>query len=86
MAALTNRQFAGLLKRAARLAAEKAAVQQELSEAFRARYGVTYSDVDADWIIDELDYGGGETITVARSDEEMTICGYPPLDTGKSED
>lgn len=71
---LTN----ALLRRAARSAARQMAIQQELTEAFRARYGTTYSDVDADAIIDVLDFGGGD-LTVAECDAIMAECGAPRL-------
>lgn len=73
MANLTNR----LLKRAARLAFEHSAVQSDLTRAFNARYGCTYSDVDCDEIIDILDYHGG-AITVEQCDDAMERCGFPP--------
>lgn len=72
---LTNR----LLSKAAKLAEEKAVVQQELTSAFRNRYGVTYSDADADELIDTLDYHGG-AVDVAECDRIMTAAGFPPLE------
>ena len=72
MAKLTNR----LLKRACRIAVEASKVQAELTEAFNERYGCTYSDVDADHLIDALDYGGA---TVTVEDCDMTYSGHPPL-------
>ncbi len=54
MTRLTNR----LLKKAGRIASEANAMQQVLTELFNKRYGCTYSDIDADSIIDVLDYGG----------------------------
>lgn len=71
---LTNR----MLTKAGRLAEEMQGVQQSLTEAFRHRYGVTYSDVDADEIIDVLDYQGGK-LTVEDCDRIMTAAGYPPV-------
>jgi len=69
-----------LLNKAGRLAKEMASVQNELTDAFCARYGTTYSDVDADSIIDVLDYSGGH-ITLAECDNIMTECGFPPITT-----
>lgn len=70
---LTNR----LLKKAARLSAEFQEIQSQLTDAFNERYGVTYSDVDADAIIDTLDYGGGD-LTVEECDNIMAATGNPP--------
>lgn len=53
-------------------------MQAELTEAFEERYGCTYSDADADAIIDVLDYGGGERITLADCDREMSVRGHDP--------
>jgi hypothetical protein len=72
-----NRAFAGLLRRATRMAAAAQDIQQELTAAFTERYGATYSDVDADQLIDVLDYGGGIAPTVAEVDEIMAAAGYP---------
>jgi len=74
MPKLTNR----LLKRACRIAVEASKVQGELTEAFNERYGCTYSDVDADPLIDSLDYGGS-VVTVDDCDQIMTDAGCPPL-------
>ncbi|MBS3648798.1 hypothetical protein KEU06_09290 [Pseudaminobacter sp. 19-2017] len=73
MSKLTQR----LLNRAADLAELQSKVQSDLTEAFRERYGTTYSDVNADEIIDVLDYHGGH-ITLSDVDEIMTKAGYPP--------
>lgn len=70
---LTNR----LLKKAARISAEYQDIQNQLTDAFNERYGVTYSDVDADGIIDVLDYGGGD-LTVEDCDAIMAATGNPP--------
>ena len=74
---MNNRDFAGLLRRAQRIAKEASAVQAELTDAFEARYGVTYSEVNEDWIIDSLDYGGGATLTVGTVDKLMAENGHP---------
>lgn len=71
---LTN----ALLRKAAKAAERHSAVQAELSEAFSARYGCTYSDADADPIIDVLDYQGGE-LTVEQCDAIMADHGAPKL-------
>lgn len=73
MTKLTQR----LLNHAASLAEKQAWAQSKLTEAFQARYGVTYSDVDADEIIDILDYNGGH-ITLDECDRIMSEKGYPP--------
>lgn len=75
---MDNRKFAGLLRRAARLAIEGQAVRAELTKAFTDRYGCTYSDVDCDSIIDVLDINGGK-LSVAEADELMADRGAPLL-------
>lgn len=62
-------------------AAAQMKVQQELTKFFEARYGATYSDVDADLLIDLFDYQGGsskEVPTLAEVDAIMTNAGCPP--------
>lgn len=68
-----------LLRKATRVAADSAAVQRQLTEAFQERYGVTYSDVDADPIIDALDYGTGRLSSLAECDRIMAEHGAPRL-------
>ena len=74
MPKLTN----ALLKRAAAAASRQADLNRQLTEAFEERYGKTYSEVDADSIIDALDYGHGP-ITLAECDQHMAIAGAPAL-------
>lgn len=78
MAKLTQR----LLNRAGLIARQAAKVQSELTDAFNDRYGTTYSDVDADEIIDVLDYIGGG-ISLAECDRIMTEAGFPPKPKGR---
>jgi len=66
---------ADLLRRATRIAEQASEVQAKLTEAFRGRYGITYSDVDCDPLIDILDYGGGTPPTIAQCDQWMANCG-----------
>lgn len=66
-----------LLNRAAQLAAKKSRIQRQLTEAFVERYGVTYSEIDNDSLIDTLDYHGG-VISLAECDRLMTEAGHPP--------
>lgn len=75
MAKLTNR----MLAKANRIAGEAHEMAGILTEAFVERYGVTYSDVDADSIIDALDYGNATGVTLEECDDIMTECGYPPI-------
>jgi len=70
---MTNSRFQKLLDQASK-AAEK---HKELSDKVNAecirRFGVSYSDVDADGIIDVIDIYGG-TITVEDFVSEMKEC------------
>lgn len=75
---MTDKEFQSLLNRGAKIAAKAYEVHQELTKAFEDRYGTTYSDVDADEIIDILDYQGGK-ITVKEVDEIMANTGNPKL-------
>lgn len=68
-----------LLDRAVIAASAAHSVQRLLTEAFEERYGVTYSDVDCDPIIDCLDYGSGNALTIKDCDRLMAECGVYPL-------
>lgn len=52
----------------------------EIAEKFKTRYGVVYSDIPAaDDLVEILEYGGNETITLKLADEIMLEAGYPVL-------
>ena len=70
-----------LLRDAAKTARDQMLIQGKLSEAFESRYGLTYSDVDADEIIDILDYGAGGKLTIADCDRIMGDLGHPPRES-----
>ena len=67
-----------LLRRAAAHSAKGMQIQLELTEAFTARYGITYSDAECEGLIDVLDFGGG-TVDLATADAMMLQSGYPTL-------
>lgn len=73
MVKLTN----ALLLQAHRAAIRHGAMNAQLTKAFNARYGCTYSDVDCDTLIDSLDYGNGPLVTVADCDRDMANAGRP---------
>lgn len=73
-----------LLSEASRIAREAADMSGVLTEAFVERYGVEYSEINCDWLIDDLDYGlGNGHLTLKQADDEMTAAGHPPLRAGK---
>ncbi|MCH8103752.1 MAG: hypothetical protein IIB28_11430 [Chloroflexi bacterium] len=71
-----DRQFQQVLDAASRAAAENSRQAARGTDAFMERYGVTHSDVDADHIIEALDYQGRK-ITAAECDREMASAGHP---------
>lgn len=68
---MRDRDFIYLINRAVIIASKHALVQAELTKAFEDRYGCTYSDVDADQLIDLFDYQGGPAPTLVEVDEIM---------------
>ena len=66
-----------MLTRATKLAAKSMEMQSALTDAFNERYGATYSDVDCDFLIEALDYGGGVGLTLEEVDRRMAECGHP---------
>lgn len=73
---MSEDEFQRLLNRTARAAWRHRELTQQCGDAFLARYGAHYSDVDADGVIDVLNQLGGN-ITVAECDDEMERCGHP---------
>jgi len=73
-----------LLRRAARMARQASETQRQLTKAFMGRYGVTYSEVDCDALIDTLDYGQGVVPTLSDCDRYMENSGVKPLSARKA--
>lgn len=77
-----TRLTADLMRKAARIASEHQEMMSKLTDAFNDRYGVTYSDVDCDALIDTFDYGqagNDDNLTLADADRYMAQCGVKPL-------
>lgn len=67
------------LNAAVRFARKHNEINREINRLFEKRYGVSYSDIDEDWLIDSLDYGTGAFVSLKQCDELMTKNGHPPL-------
>lgn len=74
-----RRLTSDLLRRAHLAAVRHSELADQITEAFRARYGRTHSDVDCDDLIDALDYGQGSCPTLADADAMMEARGVVPL-------
>ena len=75
---MTDKQFQRLLDLTAKSARCHFNRCLDMNTVFIQRYGQTYSEVDADGIIDVLNYHGGH-ITVEECDQEMSDCGWPRI-------
>ncbi len=80
MANLTNSAFTLLLTQAAKAANKHMRLKSDVSDECIARYGTSYSDVDADSIIDVLDYIGSDSYTEKEFDEAMILSDCERLD------
>ncbi|TFZ81299.1 hypothetical protein [Candidatus Macondimonas diazotrophica] len=76
---MTDGQFQKLINKALKISDACRVIQAELSRAFEERYGATYSDIDADELIDAFDYLGLDNLSVAQVDEIMRKNGSPRL-------
>ena len=75
----SNTDFQRKLTQTSNAAEKHHRLLMEVGEMFKERYGVHYSDVDGDLMIDCLDHNGG-TITVEMCDKAMVELGYPKLE------
>jgi len=84
---IDNRKFTALLRKCSRAAAAHTDISNKIGEIFEERYGVTYSDVDCDWLIDELDIVGSysSSVTAKIADYYMEECGYKVLEKENTE-
>lgn len=77
---MTRQLTNSLLSRAFKAAVKARELNAELTEAFNARYGCTYSDVSCDGLIDALDYGTARSYpTIDVCDMLMAACDRPAL-------
>lgn len=77
---MKDSDFTKLLTRCARSAAKHKKLMAQVSEECLKRYGTTYSDADADGIIDSLDHIGGDSFTSKEFDQDMAASGYSRID------
>jgi hypothetical protein len=72
---MQDSQFTKLLTQTARAASRHHDLIAKVDNECQRRYGCSYSDVDADGIIDMLDYSGGSEFSASEFDEEMNRAG-----------
>ena len=77
---MNDKDFQKLLDVAARHTAKGQALSSKISVECIRRYGVHYSDVDADGIIDILDYIGQAGFPLADFEAEMLSSGAKRID------
>lgn len=67
---MKDQAFERLIQQAMKVAARHYDLMDKISNECIKRYGYTYSEVDADGIIDAIDYGAGD-LTVESLHKEM---------------
>ena len=80
---MTGAQFTRLLQAAELAAMKHKEHADKITEAFEARYGLTYSEANMDNLIDALDYGFGwaqGNLTATKVDKAMAEAGHPKLE------
>lgn len=80
MANLSNSKFTQLLTQTAKAAEKHKLLVMRVNDECIARYGISYSDVDADTIIDNLNYIGGDSFTEKEFDDDMKLNGRERID------
>ena len=78
---MKDSDFTKLLNRCSRAAEKHYQLMDQVNAECKRRYGCSYSDVDADLLIDQLDiHGGAEEITAESFDKQMQFCGKKRID------
>jgi|GEM_PF-5560680 len=72
-----SKRFYNKCRRVARLSFEFQKETSDLGTMFEERYGVTYNDIDEDWLIDCFDYGQGGLPSLDEIDRMMAQAGHP---------
>lgn len=80
MANMTNSEFTKLLTQTAKAANKHFTLLAKVNDECIARYGVSYTEVDADGIIDTLDQNGGYAFTEKQFHEAMLLSNCERLD------
>ena len=73
------RKISASIRKLSSLAQKSNAENKILRELFVERYGIDYSDVDCDFLIDCADYGQGAPMKIKALDKDMLDKGYPVL-------
>lgn len=78
---MKDSDFTKLLTRCSKAAAKHYYLMDQVNTECQKRYGCSYSDVDADQLIDQLDiHGSEEDVTAQYFDEQMQSCGKSRID------
>lgn len=72
---MKDSEFTKLLTRCAKSAAKHFELMRQVNEECKSRYGCSYSDIDADSLIDTLDIAGCDTLTSDEFDAAMKFHG-----------
>lgn len=68
---MDNRNFSTLLRQAQKTARDFHDKQQEFHNAFIDRYGMELGQTDSDQLIDAIDYGQGNRVSLTELDRVM---------------
>lgn len=78
---MKDSDFTKLLTRCAQAARKHHALNLEVDQECKRRYGCSYSDIDADSLIDDLDMLGAEKLTASEFDQHMKNHGAKRIDS-----
>lgn len=77
---MKDSEFSKLLTRCAKSAAAHFQLQDQVNTECQRRYGCSYSDRDADELIDVLDIQGADKLTASEFDKVMEFAGARRID------
>ena len=75
-----NKKFSNLMRRTNTACNVHLQLSLEITVAFEARYGSTFSALDIDTLIKSFDYGGTFSLSVKDVDALMAEAGYPLIE------
>ena len=77
---MNDPEFTKLLTLTARAASKLNDLASQVCEESERRYGVNYSDADAEGIVDVLDYIGADKYTAKQFHDDMKLSGFDLID------
>jgi hypothetical protein len=81
-----DKKFDKQFKKIAKIAFDFSIQSAKFDEMFTERFGIHYSELGIDQLIDSLNYGSGLNMSLSKLDKLMEDNGYPKIEEEEDDD